>query len=366
MKSFAQALYRRMEWAQFSEYHDNYDEKRFGPQAKTSKMEWIRWQGRRVIRSMGFYHKSWLQKPKPDALVTWMQLVPELEWFYGRLADDESRALLVDLVAYRIMGHEAVRLPLGTMQYREKRLQLMSLANEKDAIDIGFMNWKVYRYDLSRLGYPLNIYLTSPMTQFALEQYAYKPADVMAEPGDIVLDGGGCYGDTALYFACKVGDAGQVHVFEFVPSNLRIARKNLEMNPAQSSRVHLAEFALWHESELDIFVRENGPASTVSMEEKPGYDIQKETITIDDYVDRKGLARVDFIKLDIEGAEESALRGAERTIKEMKPKMAVCLYHSPQDFVRLPRLLDQYCPDYKFYLKHATMHAEETVLFAKV
>jgi hypothetical protein len=74
---------------------------------------------------------------------------------------------------------------------------------------------------------------------------------------------------------------------------------------------------------------------------------------------------VDFIKLDIEGAEEQALRGAEQTIRKMRPKMAVCLYHSPDDFVRLPRLLDEYCPNYKFYIKHATMHAEETVLFAK-
>lgn len=100
------------------------------------------------------------------------------------------------------------------------------------------------------------------------------------------------------------------------------------------------------------------------MEPFKGCDLKTETVSIDDYVAQQALKKVDFIKMDIEGAEEKALIGAEHTIRQMKPKIAVCLYHSAADFISLPRLLDQYCPEYKFHLSHATMHKEETVLFA--
>lgn len=292
--------------------------------------------------------------------------MPDLEWFYNRLSDEKSRALLVDVIAYRIMGYLGIKLPLANREYKNRRKSLEKLSDSSDKIGVHFNGGFLSRYDLATIGYPISLYLRNPITLFEVEQYACNAPEICAKEGDVVIDGGGCYGDTALYFAHKVGEKGSVHTFEFVPSNLNVMQKSFKLNPHLESRITVEKSALWSFSGLPLYVRDNGPASRVSAEKLPDFDLQTQTRSIDEYVADKKIASVDFIKLDIEGAEEHALRGAEKTIRSMHPTIAVSLYHSPSDFVVLPRLLDRFFPDYRFYLKHATMHAEETVLFATV
>ena len=85
--------------------------------------------------------------------------------------------------------------------------------------------------------------------------------------------------------------------------------------------------------------------------------------TIDSTVEEENLARLDFIKMDIEGAELNALKGGERSLKRFHPKLAVSLYHSIEDFRTIPRYLDSLGLKYKFYLDHHTIYENETLLF---
>ena len=71
------------------------------------------------------------------------------------------------------------------------------------------------------------------------------------------------------------------------------------------------------------------------------------TISLDAFLQDE---RVTFIKMDIEGAELEALQGAERVIRECKPKLAVSIYHKKEDIWEIPHLILTYCPDYRFYL----------------
>ncbi len=84
-------------------------------------------------------------------------------------------------------------------------------------------------------------------------------------------------------------------------------------------------------------------------------------ITLDSYL--KG-APVSFIKMDIEGAELDALKGAENTIKTWKPKLAISAYHKLWDIVELPLFIKELNPQYKFYLRHHTCGIYDTVLYA--
>ena len=68
--------------------------------------------------------------------------------------------------------------------------------------------------------------------------------------------------------------------------------------------------------------------------------------------------------MDIEGAEYKALLGAEKTIKKYKPKLAICIYHKPEDVWEIPWLIHQFNPNYKFYLRHYSLTSPETVLYA--
>lgn len=71
-----------------------------------------------------------------------------------------------------------------------------------------------------------------------------------------------------------------------------------------------------------------------------------------------------FIKLDIEGAEWEALHGAKEIITRNKPKLAICLYHSDEDMVRIIEYIHELVPDYKLYVRHHSRSEVETVLYA--
>lgn len=87
-------------------------------------------------------------------------------------------------------------------------------------------------------------------------------------------------------------------------------------------------------------------------------------ITLDRLVERERLEKVDYIKLDIEGAERRALLGMEHTIRYFRPKLAICVYHLFDDIIAIPRLVKELCPDYVLYLDHKSDTLSETVLFA--
>ena len=72
---------------------------------------------------------------------------------------------------------------------------------------------------------------------------------------------------------------------------------------------------------------------------------------------------ISFIKMDLEGWEMNALRGAEITIKKYKPKLAIAVYHAAKDFRDIPQYILKLNPDYKLYLRHYTQGWSETVMF---
>mgnify|MGYP004547013625 CR=1 FL=1 len=87
-----------------------------------------------------------------------------------------------------------------------------------------------------------------------------------------------------------------------------------------------------------------------------------EVVKLDDILKDE---RVSFIKMDIEGAELNALKGAEQIIKEQKPRLAISVYHNATDFIEIPQLLLSFRSDYKFYLRHYSLLANEIVLYAE-
>jgi hypothetical protein len=73
---------------------------------------------------------------------------------------------------------------------------------------------------------------------------------------------------------------------------------------------------------------------------------------------------VTFIKMDIEGSEYNALIGAADTIKKYKPKLAISIYHKPEDIIEILKLLLNMNQDYKFWIRHYSMAWFDTVLYA--
>ena len=74
--------------------------------------------------------------------------------------------------------------------------------------------------------------------------------------------------------------------------------------------------------------------------------------------------RVDFIKMDIEGEEENALKGALETIKRDRPVLAISIYHNLSQYLSIPLMIKSIDDNYKLYLRHHKYTLDDTVLYA--
>lgn len=75
---------------------------------------------------------------------------------------------------------------------------------------------------------------------------------------------------------------------------------------------------------------------------------------------------VSFIKMDIEGAEMEALKGAAELIRRRRPDLAICTYHSISDLFEIPLYIHSLVPEYRLYLRHHTPVFCETVCYAVI
>ena len=67
--------------------------------------------------------------------------------------------------------------------------------------------------------------------------------------------------------------------------------------------------------------------------------------------------------MDIEGSELKALEGAKELIQNLKPKLAISVYHNTEDIYMIPQLILKYNPEYKLYLRHYTLCEYDTVMY---
>lgn len=71
-----------------------------------------------------------------------------------------------------------------------------------------------------------------------------------------------------------------------------------------------------------------------------------------------------MIKMDIEGSEMNALKGAEISITKYHPILAVCVYHKKEDLITIPQYIKSLYAGYKLYLRAYSRYCRELVLYA--
>ena len=298
----------------------------------------------------------------------------ELDWLAAKLdPDPHSHRLLADRLAYHVLGHAHARIGPTRADtealLHTARTQLIARADLSTLRYAGASDSQLF--DLGPLGFPIRLesYLLGIQGTFQLQQYrAPHLPDAHPRPGDVAIDAGGCFGETALWLADRVGPTGRVISLEFAPANLRILRANLDRNPIHARRIDVAEAALWERSGERLAIEMAGPASSITRAEpsdaRPGNGAGAITVALDDLVADRHLGRVDFLKLDIEGAEPAALAGATHTLTGSRPRLALAAYHDIEHLWQLPLMIDALGLGYRFALGHFTMHDEETVLYA--
>ena len=164
------------------------------------------------------------------------------------------------------------------------------------------------------------------------------------------LDGGGYVGDTALEVIKNYPDFKRIWLVEPIKENIRIALREL----SEYKNIEFLNCGVSNKKET-LYFNEEKSFSTIYGKGTQSVEVN----TIDNIVKE----RVDFIKLDIEGAEQDAILGAEATIKKYKPILAICIYHKAEDWYKIPEKILKIEPQYKIYLRHYMEGIFETVMY---
>lgn len=204
----------------------------------------------------------------------------------------------------------------------------------------------------SKLGGP-----PEPLADVSRKEQYFPKGIIELTDREVFVDGGAYTGDTLLTFMRLTGGkCAHCHAFEPEAANAAKLRATVERRGLRGVTVH--NKGLWSAPATLPFAAWHGTsASAVSG----AGELAVEADTVD-----RAAPQATFIKLDVEGAELEALKGAADTIRRNRPKLAVCVYHRPGDLFEIPLFIKSLVPEYRFYLRQHQPVACETVLYAVI
>jgi len=183
----------------------------------------------------------------------------------------------------------------------------------------------------------------------------FVPDIVRLSARECYVDIGAYDGDTiGQFIAATQGNFETIHAFELEPLNYHRLKENVRHMP-HHDRITTFNLGIW-DRECDINFSVAKTQSTLGVGESSAH-----VVPLDDILANQ---RVSFIKMDIEGAEPHALRGARNLIATQKPKLAICVYHHISHLWEIPAYIRQLVPDHRLFLRHYTNLEYETVCYA--
>ena len=218
-------------------------------------------------------------------------------------------------------------------------------------------------------GYPQELIIDGPAfyePDFIdeVEQY-FGPSFIKFQQDEVFVDAG-CYDFDNSLAISKHCDHVKVYAFEPDPENYRRCLERSEnRDKNRITDVKLFPCGTWSEKTTLYFNSAGDAASHICISNNGVKDIGNSAVPvmrIDDVVESGD--RVTMIKMDVEGAELESLKGAKKTIQRDKPKLAICIYHKPEDMWEIPLYIKELVPEYRLYIRHHHIRAGETVLYA--
>jgi len=261
--------------------------------------------------------------------------------------------------------------------YQAIRKQVISLGIDKtniyimrnyyDRLSVAYLEENMHKYidayqlltdDFSRkvfLARMKKVYLMSDISEIvspSTDEYFDKK--VVLTDHEVFIDCGGFDGDTSVKFIDKCsGKYADIVIFE-----PELYKKTAIEQKMSGYRYELYQSGVWSKTARLYFDALETDGSHVSELES---DYVIEAVSLDETVYDK---KPTFIKMDIEGSEQEALKGCRKIIKDFHPKLAICVYHKSDDLYEIPVLIKKLNPDYQLYLRQYADSRFETVLYA--
>ncbi len=181
---------------------------------------------------------------------------------------------------------------------------------------------------------------------------------ILCDKEEVIVDLGAFIGDTYDAYIKTYGEENyeRYYCYEISEENLEKLREKF----SGKETVILRDKAAAEKSGKSKIVVNNDFPSANFIGEKGEKEI--ETVSIDEDI----LEKITLLKMDIEGAEQKAIEGSKRHIKEEKPKLTISIYHKNEDLWKIPKMIYEINPEYKFYLRYSggNIYPSEYVLLA--
>ena len=270
--------------------------------------------------------------------------------FYDMLKDNISKKFFKKATIYRYM---LAFYPEAFGNIKKS----MHLVFRYSIVNIFYWIFKRILFIIQRFKYPLEIEVFITFYIFGLKQYNIK--NIFEVKNDaVVFDIGAFKGDTAYFFSKKCSNKARIYAFEPDENNYKILLKikdKYKLNNVIASNILFSNL----ETEINFLSMDlNRPA------------IKMKSTTIDKFVEENNIEKIDYIKMDVEGAEKNILEGAIKTIKKFKPSLAIAIYHGGklfmEDFYNIPIFIKNVInEDYEYYIRTFHPAGLETILFCK-
>lgn len=184
---------------------------------------------------------------------------------------------------------------------------------------------------------------------------------------EVVLEGGMFNGLNTIVFKKLFKNLKKIYAFELIYD--KVKNKSIAHIIDSLKELEIIPLALWDRKEKLVFTENvaapyssgiNPPLNKNGSEQNFTVD----AISIDEYVSENNIEKIDFIKMDIEGAEMKALKGAEQTLIKFRPQLAISIYHSNNDMQDIPIYLHNILKNYIFKIGQYSPDNDETILYA--
>lgn len=184
----------------------------------------------------------------------------------------------------------------------------------------------------------------------------YYDLDLLkCDENEVIVDLGTYDGDSVIDYIETYGVYKRIYCYEISQVNIDKAQANL----SSYDNIELIKKGAGEKNDV-MYIKEDTDSSSCTIDRSGDEEVQ--IVAIDDDIREK----VTLIKMDIEGSEQSALKGCRKHIVEEKPKLLICVYHNNEDIWKIPRMIMEMRDDYKLYLRSNGQQwgPAEIVLFA--
>lgn len=244
--------------------------------------------------------------------------------------------------------------------FMDRVAQLLDFYEDEESLEILWCHFSML-FELSNVPETLN--------RLSMEDLCVRP-QYFLEDGkylgkqDVMVDCGAYTGDTLEDLLCKINyqDFERYDCFELFPTTYEKLRHAVDKLPDTiQNKVRTINMGV---GEINgAVLASNGSATKENSTILHNGNTTVNIVRLNDiYRDEN----VTFIKMDIEGSEQAALRGGKNVIARCHPMCAICIYHSFSAFWEVPQILKEYVPEYRMILRHHTTYWDDTVCYAKI